>query len=418
MDGAKVALVLATSAGGVGRHVRSIADGLRARGAKVVVLGPASADGLFGFTESGAGFAPVEIADRPHPLGDVRAVARLRRLTQDADVVHAHGLRAGGLAALARLRTVPAPLRLGSAGPPLVVTLHNASIAGGLTGAAYATLERVVARGAAEILAVSPDLEERMRALGARSVGLALVPAPATPPSQAPARPEDHATPSEEHGARLEGHAAPSEGHAAPSEDHGAPSEDHGAAKRIRAELGAGDGPLILTVARLAEQKGLPTLLDAAAGWARLDPPALVVIAGDGPLEPELRDRIAGENLPVRLLGRRTDVPDLLAAADVAVLPSVWEGQPLIVQEVLRAGRPLVATRVGGVPGMVGDAALLVPPGDAGELERAVRRVLEDRALADRLASAATERASRLPTEDDAVDQLLSVYARVTRAVF
>ncbi|MEV5749508.1 glycosyltransferase [Actinoallomurus sp. NPDC052308] len=374
MDGLKVALVLATSAGGVGRHVRSMADGLRARGAKVVVLGPASADTLFGYTESGAGFAPVEIADRPHPVGDVRAVARIRRLTQDADVVHAHGLRAGGLAALARLRTVPGPLRLGSAGPPLVVTLHNASIAGGLTGAAYATLERVVARGATEVLGVSPDLEERMRALGARSVGPALVPAPAMPPSEDPAAP-----------------------------------------KRIRAELAAGDSPLVLTVARLAEQKGLPTLLDAAAGWARLDPPALVVIAGDGPLEGELRDRIAEEKLPVRLLGRRTDVPSLLAAADVAVLPSVWEGQPLIVQEVLRAGRPLVATRVGGVPGMVDDAALLVPPGDAGELERAVRRVLEDRALADRLASAAAERASRLPTEDDAVDQLLSVYARVIR---
>ncbi|MEV5708665.1 glycosyltransferase family 4 protein [Actinoallomurus sp. NPDC052274] len=374
MDGLKVALVLATSAGGVGRHVRSMADGLRARGVKVVVLGPASADTLFGYTESRAGFAPVEIADRPHPVGDVRAVARIRRLTQDADVVHAHGLRAGGLAALARLRTVPGPLRLGSAGPPLVVTLHNASIAGGLTGAAYTTLERVVARGAAEVLGVSPDLEERMRALGARSVGPALVPAPAMPPSEDPAAP-----------------------------------------KRIRAELAAGDSPLVLTVARLAEQKGLPTLLDAAAGWARLDPPALVVIAGDGPLEGELRHRIAEENLPVRLLGRRTDVPSLLAAADVAVLPSVWEGQPLIVQEVLRAGRPLVATRVGGVPGMVDDAALLVPPGDAGELERAVRRVLEDRALADRLASAAAERASRLPTEDDAVEQLLSVYARVIR---
>ncbi|MCO6007951.1 glycosyltransferase family 4 protein [Actinoallomurus purpureus] len=375
MDGPRVALVLATSAGGVGRHVRSLADGLRARGAKVVVLGPASSDALFGFTESGAGFAPVEIADRPHPVGDVRAVARIRRLTQDADVVHAHGLRAGGLAALARVRTVPGPLRLGTAGPPLVVTLHNASIAGGLTGAAYATLERVVARGAAEVLAVSPDLEERMRSLGARSVGLALVPAPPLPPSDDPA-----------------------------------------ASKRIRAELAAGDRPLILTVARLAEQKGLPTLLDAAAGWARLDPRPLVVIAGDGPLEAELRDRIAAEHLPVRLLGRRTDVADLLAAADVAVVPSVWEGQPLIVQEVLRAGRPLVATRVGGVPGMVGEAALLVPSGDADELEGAVRRVLDDPALADRLASAAVERASRLPADDDATDQLLAVYTRVTRA--
>ncbi|MFL6054809.1 MAG: glycosyltransferase family 4 protein [Actinoallomurus sp.] len=374
MDGLKVALVLATSAGGVGRHVRSVADGLRARGAKVVVLGPGSADALFGFTESGAGFAPVEIADRPHPVGDVRAVARLRRLTSDADVVHAHGLRAGGLAALARVHTVPGPLRLGAAGPPLVVTLHNASIAGGLTGAAYATLERVVARGAAEVLAVSPDLEERMRGLGARSVGRALVPAPATPPSDDPAAP-----------------------------------------KRIRAELAAGDRPLLITVARLADQKGLPTLLDAAAGWARLDPPPLVVIAGDGPLEGELRARIAEEHLPVRLLGRRTDVAALLAAADVAVLPSVWEGQPLIVQEVLRAGRPLVATRVGGVPGMVGEAALLVAPGDAAELERAVRRVLQDPAFADRLASAAVEQASRLPTDDDAIDQLLAVYARVSR---
>ncbi|MEV0399305.1 glycosyltransferase family 4 protein [Actinoallomurus sp. NPDC050550] len=373
MDGLKVALVLATAAGGLGRHVRSVADGLRARGAKVVVLGPASADALFGFTASGAAFAPVEISDRPHPLGDVRAIARLRRLTRDADVVHAHGLRAGGLAALARVRTVPGPLRLGTAGPPLVVTLHNASIAGGLTGAAYATLERVVARGATEVLGVSPDLEERMRSLGARSVGLALVPAPAAPPSDDPEAP-----------------------------------------KRIRAELGAGDRPLILTVARLAEQKGLPTLLDAATDWARLDAAPLVLIAGDGPLEAELRDRIAAERLPVRLLGRRTDVADLLAAADVAVVPSVWEGQPLIVQEILRAGRPLVATRVGGVPGMVGEAALLVPSGDAAALERAVRRVLDEPALADRLAVAAAEQASRLPTDEDALDQLASVYARVT----
>jgi len=163
LSGLKVAIVLATSAGGVGGHVRSMVVGLSDRGAHVVVLGPASTDELFGFAAAGARFAAVEIADRPHPAGDARAVARIRRLTRDADVVHAHGLRAGGLAALAL--TVPAPLRGGV--PPLVVTLHNAVIAGGMIGAAYATLERVVARGASEILAVSPDLEERMRSLGA-----------------------------------------------------------------------------------------------------------------------------------------------------------------------------------------------------------------------------------------------------------
>jgi glycosyltransferase involved in cell wall biosynthesis len=81
---------------------------------------------------------------------------------------------------------------------------------------------------------------------------------------------------------------------------------------------------------------------------------------------------------------------------------------------VLRAGRPLVATRVGGIPGMVGEAALLVPSGDAAALETAVARVLDDPEFAERLASSASEQALRLPTEEDAIDQLTSVYARIT----
>jgi glycosyltransferase involved in cell wall biosynthesis len=356
----------------VGGHIRSVVTGLGERGARVVVLGPASTDELFGFAAAGARFAAVEIADRPHPAGDARAVARIRRLTRDADVVHAHGLRAGGLAALALARAVPASVRRTGV-PPLIVTLHNAAIAGGMIGAAYATLERVVARGATEILAVSPDLEDRMRSLGASAVGRALVPAP-------PRR----------------------------------RSEDTAAQSKLRADLGAVDRPLVAVVARLAEQKGLPLLLDAAAGWARRTPPPLVAIAGEGPLEASLRARIEGENLPVRLLGRRSDVPELLAAADVAVVSSVWEGQPLVVQEVLRAGRPLVATRVGGVPGMVGEAAVLVPYGDAAALESAVLRVLDEPDFAERLASAAAEQALRLPTEEDAIDQLTSCYARAT----
>jgi glycosyltransferase involved in cell wall biosynthesis len=371
LSGLKVAIVLATSAGGVGGHVRSMVTGLCARGAHIVVLGPASTDELFGFAKAGARFAPVKIADRPHPAGDARAITRIRRLTRGADIVHAHGLRAGGLSALALARAVPASMRTDVT--PLVVTLHNAVIAGGMTGAAYATLERIVARSAAEVLAVSPDLEERMRSLGARSVQRALVPAP-------PHR----------------------------------RSEDSAAQAKVRADLGAIERPLVAVVARLAEQKGLPVLLDASAGWARRSPAPLVAIAGEGPLEARLRARIEGEGLPVRLLGRRSDVPELLAAADVAVVSSVWEGQPLVVQEVLRAGRPLVATRVGGIPGMVGEAALLVPSGDATALEEAVVRVLDDPELAERLASSASEQALRLPTEEDAIDQLTSVYARAT----
>jgi glycosyltransferase involved in cell wall biosynthesis len=227
------------------------------------------------------------------------------------------------------------------------------------------------------VLGVSPDLEQRMRDLGARSVQRALVPAP--PPTHV---------------------AGP------------------GARADIRAELGVGDRPLVLTVARLADQKGLPMLLAAAAGWARRDPPPLVAIAGDGPLEGELRARIVRDDLPVRLLGRRSDVAELLAAADVAVVPSVWEGQPLVVQEILRAGRPLVATQAGGVLALLGDpdgdsddsAGLLIPVGDPAALEAAVSRILDDPALAVRLAAAAAQRAISLPTEDDAMNQLTGLY--------
>ncbi|TDC90067.1 glycosyltransferase family 1 protein [Actinomadura sp. 7K507] len=391
----RVALVLGTSAGGVGRHVRSVAAGLAGRGARVVVCGPAPTEELFGFAGDGVRFAEVDLADRPRPVNDAKAVARLRTLLRDAGVVHAHGLRAGALAVAACARVAPGPLRFGRGPAPLVVTLHNAVIAGGRTAAVYGTLERVVARGASSVLGVSPDLEERMRSLGARSVGHAIVPAPAP---QAPPGPAVRAD--------------------------------------LRAELGVGERPVVITVGRLADQKGLPTLLDAARDWAGRTPPPLVAIVGDGPLEDELRARIDAEELPVRLLGRRSDVPGLLAASDVAVVPSVWEGQPLSVQEILRAGLPLVATRVGGIPGMVGaggrtpdggsagagdgggpllhgpesEAALLVPPGDAGALERAVSRVLDDPALAARLGSAAAQRSAMLPDESDAVDQLAELY--------
>ncbi|WP_037559121.1 glycosyltransferase [Spirillospora albida] len=386
----RVALVLGTASGGLGRHVRSVAEGLVERGARVAVCGPASTDELYRFSARGARFAEVDLADRPRPLDDARAVARLRGLLRGADVVHAHGLRAGALAAMACARVAPGPLRVAGGGPPLIVTLHNAVIAGGRTAAVYGALERVVALGASRVLGVSPDLEERMRSLGARRVAHALVPAPAprTPPGPA-------------------------------------------VRAGLRDELGVGDRPLIITVARLAEQKGLHTLLDAAAGWTGRVPVPLTVLVGDGPLHDGLAARIEAEDLPVRLLGRRKDVPQLLAAADIAVVPSVWEGQPLIVQEILRAGLPLVATRVGGIPGVVGaqdrpdgggllhgpesEAALLVPPGDAGALTRAVARVLDDPALAARLAEAAARRAVDLPTEDDAVEQLAGFYREAVR---
>ncbi len=140
------------------------------------------------------------------------------------------------------------------------------------------------------------------------------------------------------------------------------------------------------------------------------------MIAGDGPQAAALHAQAAADGVAARFLGHRGDVPALLAAADVVVVPSRWEGQPLIVQEALRAGRPLVAARAGGIPELAGeDGAVLVPPGDPAELAAAVTRLLDDPAAAAVQAAAARARAAALPAGADAVDQVAAVYQRLAR---
>ena len=379
----KLALVLGTSTGGTARHVRMLAAGCAARGLPVEVFGPAQTDRDFSFssgypaTPGRIGFTAVEIADRPRVRGDLRAITRLRSLLQawQPDVVHAHGLRAGALTAIGAALIRPTVY---DPKPALIVTVHNAPPAGGSAGAVYRVLERIVARNAGLVLCVSADLEDRMRAAGGRRVGHAVVPALPGPPAG------------------------------------GVSAEERAA---IRAELGAVPGQrIVLAVGRLAPQKGFGLLLEAAARWGDIRPGPLLVIAGSGPLAGELEARAASLGLTVRFAGQRGDVPALLAAADVFVLPSVWEGQPLILQEALRTGVPIVATRVGGVPELAGeDAAILVASGDASALAAAVRAVLGDPALAARLAKAAAGRARDLPGEDAAVAAALAEYRRVAQ---
>jgi glycosyltransferase involved in cell wall biosynthesis len=284
-------------------------------------------------------------------------------------VVHAHGLRAGALAAIAAAFVRPSVY---DAGPALIVTVHNAPAAGGLTGAIYRVLELIVARRADSVLCVSADLEQRMRTAGARRVGHAPVPAYPVPPEP----------------------------------------------PRMPAVTDAGpDRAVVLTVGRLAAQKDFGTLLEAASRWRDITPEPALVIVGEGPLEARLKSQAAALHLDARFAGQRDDVPALLAAAAVFVLPSVWEGQPLILQEALRAGVPVVATRVGGTPELTGeDAALLVPPGDPDRLAGAVRAVLTDPALAARMRKAALDRARALPSPDDAVASALAEYARAGKS--
>ena len=361
----RIAEVLATSTGGVGTHLRSVLAPLGRAGASVRVCGPQATEELFGFRATGADFRPVGISAGLDPGADLRAVLALRRATAGADLVHAHGLRAGLVAAAAG--------RLPGRRRPLVLTLHNAlPEGGGLRRRVLQAAEQATIRGADVVLAASGDLAENARRLGARDVRVAPVAAPPLPPARR-SRPD------------------------------------------VRRSLGLDDDtrPLVVAVGRLHPQKGYDTLLDAVARWTadpQLRPAPLVAIAGDGPLHDELAARIAAEQLPVALLGRRTDVADLLGAADVCVLPSVWEARSLTAQEALRAGTPLVATAVGGIPELVGDAAELVPAGDAGALAAAVTAVLTDPALIARLGAAGPRQAAGWPDEAATAEALVDLY--------
>ncbi|MDG4866013.1 glycosyltransferase family 4 protein, partial [Streptomyces sp. T-3] len=179
---------------------------------------------------------------------------------------------------------------------------------------------------------------------------------------------------------------------------------------KARAELGAVDRPLLMAVGSLDRHRGYRTLLDATRAWLALDPVPLLVIAGEGPQRGALQRRIDSEGLPVRLVGSRSDVRELLAAADVAVLPSRWESRSVLAHEALHGGVPLVATAVGGVPELVGDAAELVPYGDAEALAGAVAGLLADPARREWLRDKGLAQAASWPTEDETVAQILSVY--------
>ncbi|MEV6445537.1 glycosyltransferase [Amycolatopsis sp. NPDC051716] len=148
----------------------------------------------------------------------------------------------------------------------------------------------------------------------------------------------------------------------------------------IRASLGVPERtPVALCLARLEPQKRHDVLLDA---WASVGGDAVLWLAGDGSLRPELERRAQELGRRVEFLGTRADVPDLLAAADVTVLTSDWEGLPLAVLESMAAGRPVVATDVGGIAGVLaGGGGIVVPPADPAATAAALTTLLFDPAV-------------------------------------
>jgi L-malate glycosyltransferase len=170
------------------------------------------------------------------------------------------------------------------------------------------------------------------------------------------------------------------------------------------------DAPVVLCVANLIAYKGHRYLLEAVARLKDQGVACTLLLVGDGPERPALERQAARLGIDARFLGARTDVPALLARARVFVLSSLHEGMSNAVMEAMAAGRPIVATAVGGTPELLDGRGLLVPPRDPGALAAGLKRVLIDRRLADRLAAEAREWSHAHLRADAMVERHVDIY--------
>ena len=375
----------AQAAGGVRAHIRQASQLLAKDGHQVLLAGPSNvifpAPGVVG----GACLRTYQIDIGARPSGaDLKALRQLKQLATTAQVIHAHGLRAGALAVLAAKR-LPAAKR-----PRVVVTLHNLPVGSAPTRLVGKALHLVVVKGADYVLTVSPDLLEKAKQLGLKAGEIAVVPAPARGCMDHAAQPEISQD-------------------SAQSLDAGS-GVDAGSGCASSSEASFGAAPRVLTIARLAPQKGLDLLLEAATLIKQRGIDFTWLVAGDGPLEAQLNQQIADAALPVKLLGRREDIGALLSQADVVVQTSYWEGQPLTLREAMQAGRAIVATDVGGSAYTLAGCGQLVEP-QAGPLADAVVAVITNPQRRETLEAASRAAVAKIPGETQLREQLDRVLA-------
>ncbi len=335
---------------GVGEHMLTLADGLEER--YDIVVGATRASGLLDRARAhGLAVKAIDPAD-PADLG--RWVARSRPA-----LVHVHaGIGWEGHASARAAHGIARVVR----------TEHLPYL---LTDTAQCDEHRAVLQGVDRLIAVSDAVAASHRAagLGNRLVTIANGVAP-----RAPTRDRDE----------------------------------------LRREAALGDGPVLLMAGRLAEQKGHALMLDALPAILAARPDATLLIAGDGPLLWAVAAQVARRGLAgsVRLLGHRADLPELMAAADLLVLPSRFEGLPLVALEAMAAGLPVVASDAPGNAGMLehGRSGWLAPAGDAEAFAATVIAALSDPAKLAHVAAAGRDLYATRYTAARMIDETAAVY--------
>jgi glycosyltransferase involved in cell wall biosynthesis len=352
--------------GGVGRYVADLAADQIARGWRVVVASPTYGDLAAQTMEAGAGHIPWTAGRAPGPASLLDST-RLARIVREAkpDLVHLHSSKAGfaGRLALRGRR-------------PTIFQPHAWSfeaVRGPVRPAALAW-ERSAARWATVVLCVSEAERER----------------------------------GEAHGIHADWRVIPNGVDLAKWAEAGA-----GERAAARSRLGLEDRPTVVCVGRLCRQKGQDLLLEAWPSVRESVPDAQLALVGDGPDEKALRAKAPAG---VLFAGKRLDVQDWLAAADVVTLPSRWEGMSIGMLEAMARGRAVVAADVPGArEALDDDSGAIVPLEDVAELGRELAARLSNPQRASREGRAARERAERYHDQRamaDAVAELSSSTAR------
>lgn len=318
---------------------------------------------------AGLGLVDLDVIRREiRPLWDLRGLARLTRFLQDSSysVVHTHTSKPGVVGRLAATRA-----RV----PVIIHTVHGFGFheeSGVLARRVYSGIERVAANWCDRVVTVSEF--HRNVALG---FGI-------TDPEKI------IAIPNGVHPVRAQ-------------------SRQHTRAE-IRSRLGVADDFVVLSTGRLAEQKGLEYLIRAVPLIAATGRSLKVLLAGEGPLQPELEVLVSklGIKGQVRFLGFRDDVGELLTAADLVVLPSLWEGLSISLLEAMASSKAIITTTIGSNREVTGDgyAAVLVPPKDSISLAHSIEVLMADDVRRRELG----RRAGQTQAEHYGMDRMLEAY--------
>jgi len=366
-------MLLARSTGGVGTHVADLTRELCALGHEVRIATDDLTATTFGWDD----------AHRIWPATGTQvpqAVRAVRDLARGADVVHAHGHQAGSFAAVA-LRSLPRRQR-----PSLAVSLHNAVLGGHRRRLLGAVTAQPFARGAQLVTGASSDLVEQARRWGADWAELAPVPSPKVPDLLA------------------------------------LPSPDQQERRESAANLLAGAGlpaspgtDLVVSIARIAPQKDLPTMVAAAAAGRHRRAVWVVIGGGDHDLLAALRAQADDHDAPIHFIGAQDDPLPWLRAASSFVLTSHWEARALVVQEAMAAGTPVIARDTGGLRDLVESVGILIDTDDPRVWADALGELLDGPGAWHTASAAGRTRAASWPDSAATATRWVQWYADLAR---